>query len=247
MAARAAKRRRSTSSLGGLAPLPPPNAEHDASPMQQPYVQQHAAPQLQQSGQDAPPLTPPVVSYGHAAPSTWHAGWDMPAVQHHHAQSPIMQEPLLQGMCYPHPAQPYWSQGSQGPPHPHPQEAIQHVLNPGPGFAGAQEMPLAAVAGHFGSASNPPGDIDAAMHTAANAQVDSRLPAGQPATAAAPVRKAFGGILNGVVKEAAETSTKRPPVFRYEDFKTVRSCFAWPCYAIKAAHGMHGICCTLCL
>ncbi|KAL0048973.1 hypothetical protein WJX82_003569 [Trebouxia sp. C0006] len=33
------------------------------------------------------------------------------------------------------------------------------------------------------------------------------------------VRRGFGGILNGVVKEAAETATKRPPVFRYEDFK----------------------------
>ena len=40
--------------------------------------------------------------------------------------------------------------------------------------------------------------------------------------ASMPARKAFGGILSGVVKEAAETATKRPPVFRYEDFKTVR-------------------------
>ena len=39
--------------------------------------------------------------------------------------------------------------------------------------------------------------------------------------AAATPRKAFGGILSSVVKEAAETATKRPPVFRYEDFKTV--------------------------
>ena len=36
------------------------------------------------------------------------------------------------------------------------------------------------------------------------------------------VRRGFGGILNGVVKEAAETATKRPPVFRYEDFKPVQ-------------------------
>ena len=41
------------------------------------------------------------------------------------------------------------------------------------------------------------------------------------ASPSAAVRRGFGGILSGVVKEAAETATKRPPVFRYEDFKTV--------------------------
>ncbi len=42
------------------------------------------------------------------------------------------------------------------------------------------------------------------------------------------VRRGFGGILNGVVKEAAETATKRPPVFRYEDFKPVQlSCYGF--------------------
>jgi len=41
------------------------------------------------------------------------------------------------------------------------------------------------------------------------------------------VRRGFGGILNGVVKEAAETATKRPPVFRYEDFKPVQlNCYS---------------------
>ena len=41
------------------------------------------------------------------------------------------------------------------------------------------------------------------------------------------VRQGFGGILNGVVKEAAETATKRPPVFRYEDFKPVQlNCYS---------------------
>ena len=42
------------------------------------------------------------------------------------------------------------------------------------------------------------------------------------------VRRGFGGILNGVVKEAAETATKRPPVFRYEDFKPVQ----FNCYGL---------------
>ena len=46
----------------------------------------------------------------------------------------------------------------------------------------------------------------------------ARLTVGNPPPA---VRRGFGGILNGVVKEAAETATKRPPVFRYEDFKPV--------------------------
>lgn len=52
-----------------------------------------------------------------------------------------------------------------------------------------------------------------------NAAGDMHMPA---VAASAPIRKGFGGILSGVVKEAAETATKRPPVFRYEDFKTVR-------------------------
>ncbi|DBA92240.1 TPA: hypothetical protein ACH3X1_015947 [Trebouxia sp. C0004] len=47
----------------------------------------------------------------------------------------------------------------------------------------------------------------------------ARLKVSNPAPA---VRQGFGGILNGVVKEAAETATKRPPVFRYEDFKPVQ-------------------------
>ena len=103
----------------------------------------------------------------------------------------------------------------------HPQSSAQHPQ---------RHAPFAPVRAHQSSAaavgrpsSRGATSAAAALGRQATAQADSGSQNGKAVASNPPVavRRGFGGILSGVVKEAAETATKRPPVFRYEDFKTV--------------------------
>ena len=94
---------------------------------------------------------------------------------------------------------------------------IQHTLPAHAAQISGQMQQPTATAGHPNTGKIAPNSVQVFEHTLAG----SGQVAAVNALASAPAKLGFGGILSGVVKEAAETATKRPPVFRYEDFKIV--------------------------
>ena len=103
----------------------------------------------------------------------------------------------------------------------HPQSSAQHPQRHAPFVPVRAHQSSAAAVGR--PSSRGATSAAAALGRQATAQADSGSQNGKAVASNPPVavRRGFGGILSGVVKEAAETATKRPPVFRYEDFKTV--------------------------
>ena len=224
-AARAAKRRRSTSSMGLPSPLPgsPNQALPTADQPQQQYNQQ--VPQLHLHGQLTAPTTSQMHSYDHAAATMWHADLSASAMQQNGAVAISTREPWAEGIQA-HPAltqSPQAGNVSPARPHLHPPGGQQHPLRPHAVHAAAPQLPAVAVAGLASSDSNPPSSVHAGP-SAATAQAGGGRLVGGGLPGGAAARRGFGGILSGVVKEAAETATKRPPVFRYEDFKSVSCC-----------------------
>ncbi len=105
----------------------------------------------------------------------------------------------------------------------HPPGDFQHKEYAADAPARARQFPAAAVGRPSSSGLSSPSRTLAHPGKQATAQSGNGGQGGKTVMASSPVpvRRGFGGILSGVVKEAAETATKRPPVFRYEDFKTV--------------------------
>lgn len=93
---------------------------------------------------------------------------------------------------------------------------VPHVLRSWQSVATAVVRPPRSVSCNLASTTAAPGRL--ATTEVNQSGTHLRRAGSGPAPA---VQRGFGGILSGVVKEAAETATKRPPVFRYEDFTPV--------------------------
>ena len=168
-------------------------------------------------------MTVKMHSHDHAALSVWQAGSCTLAMQQNAAL--VTSTHCAEGLQ----AQPAPTNRAGGlspaRTHLHPQGGLLHPMQAHSVPAGGPQLPSAAVAGLASSGSNPPSSIQAGPCNAATPQAGGgkRMGGGLPG-GTAPARRGFGGILSGVVKEAAETATKRPSVFRYEDFKSVSCC-----------------------
>lgn len=178
-------------------------------------LQQHhqpiLAPQLHQDDQQASFSGVPVQSYSIAAPSAPHTGLSDSAMQHNAAVGTYRQALLADNVQL----QSHVEPGSRGELHLQPNGVMQHTLHALAARVPGQVQQCTITAGHPNTSEVHSVEVFEPM-PAGSGEV-----AGVNALPSAPAKKRFGGILSGVVKEAAETATKRPPVFRYEDFKTV--------------------------
>ena len=231
LAAKAAKRKRITSSMRQTSVTPPPEgpALQGSAGVQQQYHQPHPALHLHQNDQQASLSRVPIQSQSIAATSTPYTILSASAMhptaamgthgQGHSADSveaySVGVQPL--GTCPPYagPSTPaeshlYFTEGIQQPSEAHTAQGVAQLQLP------------AAIAGLTSTGETV---HSAAEHVPAAARTGGSNLVSAGIAASTPARKGFGGILSSVVKEAAETATKRPPVFRYEDFKTV-SCLA---------------------
>lgn len=210
--------------------MPPPqdHALHGSVDVLQQYHQPAAAPQLHQLDQQ-PPFSD--VPHNIAAPTAPYTDFNASAMQYAAADGAYGQE-LFTGSVRCQPLLPHSPEGGLYPPQPGPSTPAV--------FTGVMQHPLPA---H--GPQTPVQQPTAELYTAGLTNTGEVVPSGAEgpalilagsgdleaghAAASMPAKMGFGGILSGVVKEAAETATKRPPVFRYEDFKTVRCPFPFPC------------------
>ena len=178
-------------------------------------LQQHhqpiLAPQLHQDDLQASFSGVPMQSYSTAAPRAPRTGLSNSAMHHHaavgtHRQALLADNVELQSHIEP---------GSLGESHLQPNGVMQHTLHALAARVPGQVQQCTITAGHPNT-----GEVNS-VEGFEHMPEGSCEVAGVNVLASAPAKKRFGGILSGVVKEAAETATKRPPVFRYEDFKTV--------------------------
>lgn len=219
--------------MGQIFATPPPEGHAQQGPMLDHHTQPDDAPQLHQIEEQATLSGNPMQPHTIAAPIAPNTGLSPSAMQgpHAHAHKLAVDGVQMQPLpAYPPPAGP--STPARSHLHPTramqpPQEAhaAQTLLPP----AIAQDWPNTIDYGQTELVTA--GLTDAGQTTLSSAATDMHIPHRgstdssnrvlEGASASMPPKKGFGGILSGVVKEAAETATKRPPVFRYEDFKTV--------------------------
>ena len=203
-----------------LTPPPQGHALQGSVDVLQQYHQPTPAPQLHQLDQQATFPEVSFQSYSIAAPSAPHAGVSDSAMQYSAAVEPhghglwassVQLQPSPAYPTHPGPVTPSASQMQFTGPVQHPLHTrAAQMLAPG------QMQQPAACAGQTNTQGSVLYSAEEGVHMPAGS---GEL--GAEKAASMPPKMGFGGILSGVVEEAAETATKRPPVFRYEDFKTV--------------------------
>lgn len=227
---------------GSLPPTPQDHAVQGSVNMLQQYHQPAAVPQPYQVDQQ-PPFSD--VPHNMAAPTAPYTDLSASAMQYAAADGAYRQE-LFTSHVHGQPLLPYSSpEGGPYLPQPGPSTpagftgVIQHPL-PAHGPQTPVQQPTAELytAGLTNTGEVAPSSAEGLTHGPAGS---GDLEAGR-VPVSTPAKMGFGGILSGVVKEAAETATKRPPVFRYEDFKTVSCPLPLP---MCLSDGLN-ICCSLC-
>ena len=183
------------------------------------YHQPMSALQLHQDGPQAPFSAVPIQSYSIAAPSAPHTGISDSAVQYAAAVRTHEQGLLANGVqLQPLPTTPpHTGPSTPAGSHLHFNRVMQHPLHAQAAQKSGQVQQPNVTVGHPNTGEVAPDSVQVYEHM----QADSGKMAAVNALMSVPAKMGFGGILSGVVKEAAETATKRPPVFRYEDFKIV--------------------------
>lgn len=231
LAAKAAKRKRTSNSVRRSSLTPPPQGQALPGSVQQYNHHPATATQPYQSDQEAALSATLVQSHTSAAPVASHPGLSAAAMLdpcahgHELLADGVLVQPLPSYL-------PHAGPGTPPQSHVHPTRGLQgaHAAQLQPPTATAQDWPNTSnygqaesiTAGLTGTRKTTVSNAAGDMHMPAMATTVSTNGALGCTPAIMPPRKGFGGILSGVVKEAAKTATKRPPVFRYEDFKTVR-------------------------
>ena len=203
-----------------LTPPPQDHALQGSADALQQYQQPILAPQSYQDDLQAPFSGGSIQPYSIAAPNAPHIGMSNSAMQCTPAVETTRQVLLADGMQL----QSHIEPSSMQDPAATADAAglqlngvMQPTLHARAAQIPEQVLQPTVTAGHLNTGKTAPHSAEVTEHM----QTGSGEVAVVSAVASAPVKTRFGGILSGVVREAAETATKRPPVFRYEDFKMV--------------------------